>query len=92
MLDMKAIIKNVRELKELEILSKELEAEIEAVKDTLKAEMMERNLEELTADVFKIRYQTIHTNRIDTKAIKAELPDIAKRYTKETVSRRFSVA
>lgn len=82
----------VKELKELKTMADELAAEIEAIENELKAEMTARDTEEMIVDIFKIRYTTVTSSRIDTTAIKKELPEIAERYTKKTTSRRFSVA
>lgn len=73
----------VRELKELKTMAEELAAEIEAIESELKAEMTARDTEEMIVDIFKVRYTTVTSSRIDTTAIKKELPEIAERYTKK---------
>ena len=70
----------------------ELEAEIEAVKDEIKAEMNEGNNYELHGTDYKITWHEYSTSRIDSKALKKDLPEIAEKYTKETKSRRFLLA
>lgn len=82
----------IRELKELKAMAEELTAEITAIEDTIKAEMMARNVEEMTVDVFKVRYKTVISNRFDSKAFKATHADLYSQYTKPTESRRFTVA
>lgn len=82
----------VRELKELKIMADELAAEITAIEDAIKAEMTAQDLTEMTVDVFKVRWTFVTSNRVDTTALKKELPDVAARYTKTTESRRFSMA
>lgn len=82
----------VRELKELKAMAEELAAEITSIEDDIKAEMTVRETEELLVDIFKIRWITVKSNRLDTTAIKEELPEVAARYTKQTESRRFTVA
>lgn len=86
------MINKVRELKELKAMAEELAAEISTIEDLLKAEMVERGTEEITVDVFKVRYTTVTSNRIDTTAIKKEMPEIAAKYTKQSITKRFSVA
>lgn len=86
------MINKVRELKELKAMAEELTAEISTIEDLLKAEMVERGTEEITVDVFKVRYTTVTSNRIDTTAIKKEMPEIAAKYTKQSITKRFSVA
>lgn len=82
----------VRELKELKAMAEELSAEITAIEDTIKEDMTARGVEELSVDVFKVRYTTVKSSRIDTTAFKKAMPDLAQQFTKQTESRRFTVA
>lgn len=82
----------VREIKELQQLIEEAEAEMEALKDQIKAEMESRSLEELTADVFKIRWTTVKSSRFDTTAFRKAMPELAEQFTKDTTCRRFVIA
>ena len=82
----------VRELKELKALQDDLNAEIAAIEDEIKAEMTALNVEEMTVDVYKVRYKTVTSSRFDSTAFKATHADLYKQYTKQTTSRRFSVA
>ena len=80
------IIQQVRELKSLKIMAKELADEIAKLETSLKNEMESRQTEKMTIDVFTLSYITVITRRIDTTAIKKELPDIAARYTNHPVN------
>lgn len=82
----------VRELKELKALAEELAAEITAIEDQIKAELTARNTEELTVDVFKVRWTRVTSTRFDTARFKKVMPDLYKQFSKPTESRRFSVA
>ena len=82
----------VRELKELKALAEELAAEISTIEDEIKSTMTEQGVEELTVDVYKVRYQTVTSNRFDSTAFKKAYPDLHKLYSKQTVSKRFTVA
>jgi len=82
----------IRELKELEAMQEELTAEIEAIKDTIKTHMSTTGAEELTVDVYKVRYKEVTSSRFDAKAFKATHADLYSQYTKETTTRRFQVA
>lgn len=86
------LLAKVRSLKELETLIAEAQAELDGIKDELKAELTNRNTEELDVDVFKIRYKTVKSNRFDTTAFKSTHKDLYEQYTKQTESRRFTVA
>ena len=82
----------VGELKELKAMADELAAEITAIEDSIKADITAQDVEEITVDVYKVRYKTVKSSRIDTTALKKAMPELAARFTKETESRRFSVA
>ena len=82
----------VRELKELKAMADELAAEITAIEDSIKADMTAQGVEEMTVDVYKARYKTVKSSRFDTTAFKKAMPDLAAQFTRETESRRFTVA
>lgn len=82
----------IREMKELEQLIAQAEAEVEAIKDMLKAKMTEENTERMTVDIYEVRWTTVKSERLDTTAIKKAMPEIAQQFTKTTTSRRFSIA
>ena len=82
----------VRELKELKLMAEELQAEIFTIEDSIKAEMTARATEEMTVDVFKVRWTTVKSNRFDTKAFKSTHADLYGQYCKESVTKRFSIA
>ena len=86
-LDMK-----VKELRELRRMADELAGEIEALQDEIKAHMTEQNTDTLTGTDWKVTWKAVTSNRLDSTALKKELPDIAARYTKASVSRRFTLA
>ena len=79
----------VKELMELKRMKEELEAEIAATEDEIKAVMGREEL--LLAGSYKVSWKTFTSSRIDTTALKKALPDVAAAYTKQTTARRFSV-
>lgn len=79
----------IRELRQLQSLIEEAEAEAETIKDAIKAQMGAQ--EELRAGEYKVTWKSVKSSRLDTKALKAELPEIVQRYTTETTTRRFCV-
>lgn len=91
-MDKKELISKVRELKELKQMADELAAEIASIEDELKAEMLAQNTEEMTIDVFKLRYKTVVSSRFDSKAFKATHEELYKQYSKPTESRRFTIS
>lgn len=88
----KELTSKVRELKELKIMAEELAAEITAIEDAIKAEMTARDTEEMTVDVYKVRWTKITSTRFDSSSFKKAMPELYDRFTKKTESRRFSVA
>ena len=79
-----------RELRQLQALIEEAQAEAEAIKDAIKAAMGDS--ESVQAGEYKITWKAVTSSRIDTTALKKALPDVAERFTKETTVRRFTVA
>ena len=86
---MKNLENKVRELQELKQLREELDAEMTALEDEIKATMGDR--EQITAGAFKITWKTVASSRLDTTALKKALPDIAARFVKQTTVRRFVI-
>ena len=75
-----------RELRQLQALIDEAQAEAETIKAAMGTQ------EALQAGEYKITWKPVTTTRIDAAALKKALPDVAARVTKETTVRRFSVA
>ena len=82
------LIKTVSELQELKRMRDDLDAEIAAAEMLIKNEMSDA--ETITAGPFRIDYKPVTSARIDTTALKRELPEIAARYTKTTTVKRFT--
>lgn len=86
------IQEKVSELRELRRMADELNAEITSIEDALKRQMMDLNTDTLCGDDFKISWKTVTSSRLDSKALKAVVPELYSRFVKETTSRRFSIA
>ena len=61
----------------------------EALTDKLKAVMVERGEEVLTGDGWKASWKNVTSSRLDGKALKAAMPEIAAQFTKATTTTRF---
>ncbi len=85
------IVNRVRKLKELEEQQKAIQEQIEALRTEIQADMEAKGEEEQRAGEWIVRWTKVLTNRLDSKALKAEFPEIASRFTKQTESRRFSI-
>ena len=86
------IISKLNELSELRRMADELNAEIEAIQDAIKAHMTEADTDTITAGAFKVSWKAVTSTRIDTTALRKDLPEIWQEYGKTTTTRRFSVA
>ena len=82
----------VKELRELRRMADELTAEIEAIQDELKGHMTVQDTDTLTGSDWKITWKSVISNRLDSTALKKELPEIAARYTRQTTACRFVLA
>ena len=79
-----------RELRQLQALIEEAQAEAESIKDAIKAAMGDS--ESVQAGEYRITWRAVTSSRIDTSALRKALPDVAERFTKETVTRRFVIS
>lgn len=86
------VTKKAHELRELMRMREEIDAEIDSLKDDLKKEMTAQETDTLRGSDYKITWKTVTSARIDTRALKKDLPEIANLYTKESTTRRFLVA
>lgn len=82
----------IEKLKEWEAIQAEAAAEVESLKDLVKAEMNSRGVEELEAGQYIARFTTVLSNRFDSTAFKRDFPQEYRDYTKQVTSRRFSIA
>ena len=80
-----------REIKEYQRIAEEAADAAEALRDDIKAAMMALDTDKITAGPYKITWLPIISNRLDTAAIKRDLPDLAARYTAKTTTRRFCI-
>ena len=88
----KEIIAQIELMNEWERVIEEAKAEVEAIKDSIKAEMADRDLDELEAGSYLVRYKTVATSRFDSTAFKKTYEDLYKAFLKQSTSRRFSIS
>ena len=79
-----------RELRQLQALIDEAQAEAETIKDAIKAAMGTQ--EAMQAGEYKITWKPVTSSRLDSKALRAAAPELVERFTKTTTARRFCVA
>lgn len=73
-------------------IQEEAAAMVESLKDQLKERMAAAGVESLAGSEHKATYKAVTSSRVDTTALKKDLPEIAARYTKTTTARRFTFA
>lgn len=71
-------------------IMEEASATVEGLKDEIKKYMEEHDTDMLSGNEHKATYKAVISNRIDTVALKKDLPDIAAQYTKTTETKRFT--
>ena len=71
-------------------MNDELTSIIDGLKDQLKEYMNANNLDTLQGIEHKATYKAVTSSRVDTTALKKEMPNIAEQYTKTTTSKRFT--
>ena len=86
------LISKIEALNEWEALMEEARSEADAIRDSIKAEMLDRDTEELEAGQYIIRWTPVLSNRFDTTAFKKLYGDLYKAFTKQTASKRFSIS
>lgn len=86
------IIAKIEALTEWENVIEEAKAEAEAIRDSIKAEMLALDTEEMTARKYIVRWTSVLSNRFDTTAFKKAHGELYKEYTKQSASRRFSIS
>ena len=85
------LLNKIEALNEWEALMEEAKAEAEAIRDSLKQEMLMRGTEELEVGQYMVRYQTIVSNKFDNSAVKKALPDVYAAFIRQSTSKRFSI-
>lgn len=73
-------------------MQEEAAAMVESLKDQLKERMTAAGVESLAGSEHTATYKTVTSSRVDTAAIKRDMPEVAARYTKTTTTRRFTFA
>ena len=83
------IISKVEELMELRKLAEELQNQMEAISDEIKAFMGDE--ETMMAGCYKVTYKEQVSHRIDSAALKKVLGDALEDYYKTIITRPFKI-
>lgn len=79
----------MRQLSEYIRLQEETQTIIDGLKDELKNIMLVSGTDILQGIEHKATYKAYISSRIDTAALKKELPEIAEKYSRTTETKRF---
>ena len=86
------LLAKIELLNKYEAMMEELKNEADTIRNSIKAEMEARDVEELIAGQYIIHWTSVLSNRFDSTAFKKVMPEIYKAYTKQISSRRFSIS
>ena len=75
------LVAKIEALNEWEALMQEAKEQAEAIRDSIKAEMLEKGTEELNAGKYIIRWTSVLSNRFDTTSFKKKYGELYKAFT-----------
>ena len=86
------LIQRIEALNEWEELLEQARQEAAAIRDEIKQEMLSLDTEEMEVGQYIVRWTSVLTQRFDSTSFKKAMPDVYKAFTKQTASKRFSIA
>ena len=87
MCDYNKIFKDIAQYR---IMKAQAEAELERLENEIKEYMTAEGITELIGDEHKAKYQQVVTSRVNTTALKKEMPEIAAKYLTTNTTMRFN--
>ena len=85
------LLAKIELLNKYEAMMEEIKAEADTIRNSIKAEMEAREVEEMIAGQYIVRYTSVLSNRFDSTAFKKEHAELYKSFTKQVASKRFSI-
>ena len=79
----------MREIAEYSRMAEEIGATLDGLKDSLKKYMDENGLDCIAGSEHKASYKAVTSSRLDTAALKKELPEVAAKYMRKIETKRF---
>ena len=86
------LLAKIELLKKYEAMMEELKSEAYTIRNTIKAEMEAREVEELITGQYIIRWTPVLSSRFDSAAFKKVLPELYQAYTTQVSRRRFTIS
>jgi predicted phage-related endonuclease len=87
----RALENRIKKLKEIEQQQKELEQQAQELKEEIKADMIAKGKEEITAGGFIVRLKEVITKRFDSKSFAQNYKELYEAYTKPQSYTRFTI-
>lgn len=81
----------IKELKEYKLLKEEAEARIAELESIIKSEMKEQDTNKMVIGEYKCSLAVVTSNRIDSKALQENRPDIYSIFVKPSTYERFTI-
>lgn len=81
----------IKELKEWKLLKEEAEAKIAELETAIKDEMRATEQQKMIVGEYKVSLATVTSNRVDSKALQENRPDIYNLFVKPTTYERLTV-
>ena len=86
------LLAKLDEIKKLQTMQEELEAQLDTLKNEVKAEMVRQGVEKMLVGRYKVAYTKYTSHRFDSTAFKTEHKDLYEQYTKKIEARRFTIS
>ena len=81
----------IKELKEFKLLKEEAEARITELENIIKSEMKEKDTNKMNVGEYKCSLAVVTSNRIDSKALQENRPDIYSIFVKPSTYERLTI-
>lgn len=81
----------IKELKEFKLLKEEAEARISELENIIKSEMKEQDTNKMVIGEYKCSLAVVTSNRIDSKALQENRPDIYSIFVKPSTYERLTI-
>lgn len=81
----------IKELKEFKLLKEEAEARISELENIIKSEMKEQDTNKMVVGEYKCSLAVVTSNRIDSKALQENRPDIYSIFVKPSTYERLTI-
>lgn len=86
------MLTKIEMLNHYEAMAAEFKKQADAIRDDIKAEMLNQNTETLIVDRYIVRWVDVLSQRFDSTSFKRVCPELYQAYVKQVASRRFTIS